>query len=190
MTMDFSPPSLPELAPTDWSQLAVSHTGQYNPPAEQAYGLYVVDTAFAFAPQAQIPGGHFATTQNHAPPPSSLATVLPSHVQYDAAFIGNSQSGSAAPVGPASPMGPPARPRKLRKPKAPTLRAQDWEPYKERILKLHIEDNLPLQKVMQTMENEYGFKAEYVPPTDRRQRQSQDVTDTDTALGCDSTDCA
>ncbi|KAL1613665.1 hypothetical protein SLS56_012249 [Neofusicoccum ribis] len=54
-------------------------------------------------------------------------------------------------------MGPPDRPRKR---KAPTLRADDWEPYKKRILDLHITQNLPLPKVRQIIEEEYGFKAE------------------------------
>jgi hypothetical protein len=58
-------------------------------------------------------------------------------------------------------MGPPARPRKR---KAPTLRADDWEPYKKRILDLHIVQKLSLPKVRQMVEVEYGFKAEYVAP--------------------------
>jgi hypothetical protein len=56
-------------------------------------------------------------------------------------------------------MGPPDRPRKR---KAATLRADDWEPYKKRILDLHIERKKPLPEVRQTIEKEYGFKAEYV----------------------------
>jgi hypothetical protein len=166
LTMDSTLHSLPDA---DLSQLEISHTRHHNPLAQQAYGLYGDDTAFAFTLQAQLPGGHFATTQNHAPHPSKLSTVLPSYVQHDAEFAGNSQFGSATPAGPASPMDPPPRPRKR---KAPTLRADDWEPYKKRILQLHIENKLPLPEVRQMIEEEYGFKAEYVPPTDRRQSQS------------------
>ncbi|KAH8731102.1 hypothetical protein GQ44DRAFT_604903 [Phaeosphaeriaceae sp. PMI808] len=54
-------------------------------------------------------------------------------------------------------MGPPARPRK---PKAPTLRAEVWEPYKERILELYVTKEVPLPKIIHIIENEYGFKAE------------------------------
>lgn len=56
-------------------------------------------------------------------------------------------------------MGPPDRPRKR---KAATLRADDWEPYKKRILDLHIEQKMPLRKVKELIEEKYGFKAEYV----------------------------
>jgi hypothetical protein len=56
-------------------------------------------------------------------------------------------------------MGPPSKPRK---PKAPTLRADDWEPYKARIIELHIEQNVPLPKVRDIIEQEFNFKAEYV----------------------------
>ncbi|EON63691.1 hypothetical protein W97_02919 [Coniosporium apollinis CBS 100218] len=54
-------------------------------------------------------------------------------------------------------MGPPTNPRKR---KAPTLRAEDWEPYKARIIELHIKQKLPLRKVKDTIESELGFKAE------------------------------
>lgn len=66
----------------------------------------------------------------------------------------------------ATPMGPPS---KRRKNKAPTLRANDWEPYKTRILELHDEQKVPLPKVKTMIEEEFGFTAEYVltgiPPT-------------------------
>lgn len=58
-----------------------------------------------------------------------------------------------------SPMLPPSG---HRKPKAPTLRAQDWEPYKARIVELHIDQKLPLREVKEKIEQEFGFKAEYV----------------------------
>jgi hypothetical protein len=56
-------------------------------------------------------------------------------------------------------MRPPDRPRKR---KAATLRADDWEPYKKRILDLHIEQKRPLPEVRQTIKKEYGFEAGYV----------------------------
>ncbi|WXC58018.1 hypothetical protein SNK03_003916 [Fusarium graminearum] len=57
----------------------------------------------------------------------------------------------------ATPMGPPP---KRRKKKAPTLRANDWEPYKTRILELHDEQKVPLPKVKTMIEEEFGFTAE------------------------------
>jgi hypothetical protein len=42
------------------------------------------------------------------------------------------------------------------------LTADAWNPYKDRIVELHIEQNLPLSKVKETMEKEFGFTAEYV----------------------------
>jgi hypothetical protein len=51
---------------------------------------------------------------------------------------------------------------RTRKRKAPTLRLQDWEPHKTRIIELHIEQDLPLPKVKAILEEETGFKAEYV----------------------------
>jgi hypothetical protein len=58
-----------------------------------------------------------------------------------------------------SSMGPPTR---MRKRKAPTLRVDAWEPYKARIIELHIEQGLPLGKVKDIIEKEFGFTAEYV----------------------------
>ena len=58
-------------------------------------------------------------------------------------------------------IGPPTRTRKR---KARTLRADDWKPYKARIIELHIdrEPPLPLREVKDTIEAEFGFVAEYV----------------------------
>lgn len=162
LTMDFPPRSQPDLAPADLSQLGFPRTEYHHPLIQQVHGLYGVDGDFAFTQQAHLPGGRFATTQNHPPYLFSLPTVLLRHSQYDAeiARSGLSEPGlavSAAPAGPASTMEPPVRPRKH---KAPTLRADDWEPYKKRILDLHATQKLPLPKVRQMIEEEYGFKAE------------------------------
>lgn len=54
-------------------------------------------------------------------------------------------------------MKPPARPRK---PKAPTLRESDWEPYKARVIELHIKEKRPLPEVRLTIQEEFGFTAE------------------------------
>lgn len=71
----------------------------------------------------------------------------------------NFQSSSDARDTTASSMGPPTGTRKR---KAPTLRADDWEPYKARIRELHIEQNLPLPEVKDIIKNEFGLIAEYV----------------------------
>lgn len=47
---------------------------------------------------------------------------------------------------------PPARTRRR---KAPTLRAEDWEPVKSRIIELHITQNLPLPDVKEIIETEF-----------------------------------
>ncbi|KAK3352751.1 hypothetical protein B0T25DRAFT_192108 [Lasiosphaeria hispida] len=46
-----------------------------------------------------------------------------------------------------------------RKRKAPTLRDSDWEPHKERIIELHITENLPLQQVIGILKREHDFEA-------------------------------
>ncbi|KAH7134952.1 hypothetical protein B0J11DRAFT_148585 [Dendryphion nanum] len=53
-------------------------------------------------------------------------------------------------------MGPPSRPRKR---KATTIRADAWVPYKARILELHIEQKIPLKKVIEVIKDEFGFTA-------------------------------
>ena len=55
-------------------------------------------------------------------------------------------------------MRPPSKPRK---PKAPTLRTYDWEPYKARILELYDDQKLSLREVKETIEREFEFTAEY-----------------------------
>jgi hypothetical protein len=56
-------------------------------------------------------------------------------------------------------MGPPIKPRKG---KVPTLRSEAWQPYKNRIIELHITQDLPLREVKNIIEKESGFTAEYV----------------------------
>jgi hypothetical protein len=55
-----------------------------------------------------------------------------------------------------------ALPKKKRKRKAPTLRTNDFEPYKARIIELHVDQNIALTKVKDIIERECGFRAEYV----------------------------
>ena len=159
--MDYPLLSLPDLAQADLSQLRASHVEHHNPPMQPLYGTYDVHGAFDFTLGAQLPGDPFAIAQNHALHPFSQSSVLPSYAQHDGTSAAISESVRAAPAGPTSPMGPPARPRRR---KAATLRAGDWEPYKERILDLHIAQNLPLPKVKQIIEEEYSFTAEYATP--------------------------
>lgn len=64
-------------------------------------------------------------------------------------------------------MGPP---RRTRKKKAMTLRAEDWELYKERIVDLHITNNMPLPKVMQFMKENHSFAPRYVVAFNQRPR--------------------
>lgn len=163
--MNFPPRNPPDLAPADFSQPGFLHTAHHPPTAQQAYGAYGVDGTFGFGfgLQAQFPSEHSAITQPHPPHPFSLSPVLPNDKQHDAEPVGNSQSVFAAPAAPASPMGPLVRPRKR---KAPTLHADAWEPYKHRILELHVTQGLPLLEVGQKIEDEYGFKAKYVAPPD------------------------
>jgi hypothetical protein len=164
LRMDFPSHSLPDLAPAYLPELELSHEVHHNAlPDEQLYGLYGVDRTSAFTMPVQLSDGQVAITQNNALHPFNLSAAHPSHAQFDIGFTSNSQSvftsAPAALAEPASPMGPPNRPRKR---KAATLRADDWEPYKKRILDLHIVQKNPLPKVRQIIEEEYGFKAEYV----------------------------
>jgi hypothetical protein len=63
-------------------------------------------------------------------------------------------------------------PIKRRKKKAPTLRASDWEPFKARIIELHITQKRSLPEVKKMIESELGFVAEFV----RAVRLHQDDT--------------
>jgi len=166
--MDFPPHTQPDLAPADMPQLGFPRTEYHHPLTQRAHGLYGSDGIFTITQQAHLPDERFATAQNHTPHQVSLSTGLPRHVQYDAelARIWPSEPGSvksaasAAPVVPAvpkAPMAPLAQPRKR---KAPILRADDWEPYKARIIELHITQNHPLGKVKEIVKEEFGFIAE------------------------------
>jgi hypothetical protein len=170
--MAIPPHSLPDLAPAYQPQLEFPHTKHYNAPAQQLYRPYGADQTFAFAVQAQHSDGLVTTTPNHNQRPSTLPAWQPSLADFGAVLASTSRSASAsasaASTGPASSMRPPDRPRKR---KAATLRAEDWEPYKKRILDLHIEQKVPLLKVRELIVEEYGFKAEYVASVRARQQE-------------------
>lgn len=92
-------------------------------------------------------------------PVSDLPHVLDTQEQHD------TESTNAMETEPSAPMGPPTKPRKR---KAPTLRAEDWEPYKARIIELHITEGRSLPEVKQAIEEEFGFAAGYVNFFQRR----------------------
>ena len=104
----------------------------------------------------------------------------------DNSQLPNIQDTSNPPSSHSASMNPPSRPRKR---KAPTLRAEDWEPYKARIMELH---NLPLTEIKDKIEQEYGFKAECVLSLVCCSKSSLfcHLTLDFTYQGCDSIECA
>jgi hypothetical protein len=170
MTMNFPPRIPPRLASVDFPQPGYPYAADQPSTIQQAYGAYGVDGAFGsgsgfgFGLQTQLPSDHSAVTQPYLARPFNPCPVLSNDKQHDAEFVDDPQSAFAAPV---SAMGPPAQPR-TRKRKAPTRRADAWEPYKCRILELHVIQGLPLLEAVQKIEDEYGFKAKYVALLDRR----------------------
>lgn len=157
--MDLPPHNLFDLAPANFPRLRFPHTADHH---------HSVDGTFASISPAQFTGALFAPTQLHAPQPYILPTALPGNDQHDVESVGDGQSTSAAFTMPAAPMGPPARPRKR---KAPTRRADAWEPYEHHILDLHVTQGLSLSEVRRMMEVEYDFKAEYAVPVDIKQSE-------------------
>ena len=108
----------------------------------EVYGINSVETQPSFVPN------YMPHVFN--PFPTTWATQ-----QQDSQNLSNAQDRPAESVGPS---------KKNRKRKALTLRADIWSPYKDRIIELHIQQNLPLPEVRDIMENEFGFTAEYVCP--------------------------
>ena len=120
----------------------------------QAYKPYSSHLAFnGSALQMQPLDGQVTTGQSYIShsfdPPPGLHTSTP----HDA------ESSSDTQVIPAIPIGPPTKPQKR---KAPTLRANIWEPYKARIIKLYITEKRPLPEVKKKIQEEFGFTTEYV----------------------------
>ena len=80
--------------------------------------------------------------------PTSTATVIQSH-----------QLPVSDGTNDVQPMAPPPKPRRRN---APTLRRDEWEPVKARVIELHITQNLPLPEVKKIVEEEFkssGFAA-------------------------------
>ena len=63
---------------------------------------------------------------------------------------------------PPSPSPNPTADTRPRKKKARTLRETDWEPYKDRVIQLHLTEKRHLPEVRILIEQEFGFNAEYV----------------------------
>lgn len=110
------------------------------------------------APHEQALGGQFIADQNHsyAPPDPTFDSFIQG--LHDTSSTGNMDVLGAAQITPTPTTGPP---RKSRKKKAPTLRDEDWEPFKDRILELYETHKLPLEKVKTMIEEEFGFTAQY-----------------------------
>jgi hypothetical protein len=141
---------------------------------DQTLEQFLIETAnqFAFDPMDYTfePLDHIPALENPAPElvqlPRSPVPTDRSQLHLFNAFPvtnerqpPNNQAPNNFPSIATSSMLPPSG---HRKPKAPTLRAQDWEPYKARIVELHIDQKLPLREVKDKIEQEFGFKAEYV----------------------------
>ncbi|RKL50408.1 hypothetical protein BFJ70_g1568 [Fusarium oxysporum] len=109
------------------------------------------------APHEQALGGQFIADQNHsyAPPDPAFDSFIQG--PHDTSSTGNMDVLGAAQITPTPTTGPP---RKSRKKKAPTLRDEDWEPFKGRILELYETHKLPLEKVKTMIEEEFGFTAQ------------------------------
>ncbi|EXL56119.1 hypothetical protein FOCG_03815 [Fusarium oxysporum f. sp. radicis-lycopersici 26381] len=127
------------------------NVGQQFPGSHQPPGFDIP------APHEQAPGGQFIADQNHlyAPPNPAFDSFIQG--LQDTSSTDNMDGLGAAQITPTPITGPP---RKSRKKKAPTLRDEDWEPFKDRILELYETQKLPLEKVKTMIEEEFGFTAQ------------------------------
>ena len=135
-------------------ELAPSYPMLSHNVADQAFGLYGNDSALEYPASDTVPTlRQLASTHNYGP-----HSYDPSPAPYNDQPL-NFQPPSDTQDTAAPSMGPPTRTRKR---KAPTLCADAWEPYKARIIELHIEQGLSLGKVKDAIEKEFEFTAEYV----------------------------
>ena len=136
-----------------WEPAPSYPTPSHNVP-DQALGLYGNNPTLKYPALDTVPTiGRHISTHGYEPHSSD-----PSPAPYNYQPL-NFQPPSDTQDIAAPSMGPPTRTRKR---KAPTLCADVWEPYKARIIELHIEQGLPLGKVKDTIEKEFAFTAEYV----------------------------
>ncbi|KAF4947303.1 hypothetical protein FGADI_10512 [Fusarium gaditjirri] len=108
-------------------------------------------------PHEQALDGQFIADQNHSYAPPDLA--FDSFIQgfQDGSSIDNMDGLRTTQITTTPSTDPP---RKSRKKKAPTLREEDWEPFKDRILDLYETQKLPLERVKTMIEEEFGFTAQ------------------------------
>ena len=135
-----------------WVQTDLSHPIQDHYVAHRAYEPYGIQMPLDLVLQTQTQGSHWTASQSYLPHSFDSSPALRVHAPHNAGHFDD-----AAQTMPAIPMGPPTRPRKK---KAPTLRAESWEPYKARIMELHIAQKLSLRKVKEMIKEEFGFTAE------------------------------
>ncbi|KAF5535891.1 kinesin light chain 2 [Fusarium mexicanum] len=107
------------------------------------------------APHEEALDRHFVADQNHSYAP--LDPAYDSFIQglQDGSSVDNMDGLGAAQIAPTATTGPS---RKSRKKKAPTLRDEDFEPFKDRILQLY--ETHKLEKVKTMIEEEFGFTAQ------------------------------
>ncbi|KAF5666739.1 kinesin light chain 2 [Fusarium circinatum] len=108
------------------------------------------------APHEEALHRHFVADQNHSSAPLDPAYGFFVQGLQDGSSVDNLEVLGAAQITPTATIGPP---RKTRKKKAPTLRDEDFEPFKDRILELYETHKLPLEKVKTMIEEEFGFTA-------------------------------
>ncbi|CVK90685.1 uncharacterized protein FPRN_07256 [Fusarium proliferatum] len=110
------------------------------------------------APHEQALDGQFSANQSHShAPPNPFSDLYIQELQNASSSDNMDDLGAAAQITPTPTLGPP---RKSRKKKAPTLRDEDFEPFKDRILELYETQKLSLQKVKSMIEEEFGFTAQ------------------------------
>ncbi|VTT65945.1 unnamed protein product [Fusarium fujikuroi] len=110
------------------------------------------------APHEQALDGQFVADQSHShAPPNPFSDLFTQELQNASSTDNMDGLGAAAQIAPTPTTGPP---RKSRKKKAPTLRDEDFEPFKDRILELYETQKLSLEKVKSMIEEEFGFTAQ------------------------------
>ncbi|KAF5707003.1 kinesin light chain 2 [Fusarium globosum] len=111
------------------------------------------------APHEQALDGQFVADQSHShAPPNPFSDVSIQELQN--ASSSDHMNGLGAAAAQITPTPTPGPPRKSRKKKAPTLRDEDFEPFKDRILELYETKKLSLEKVKSMIEEEFGFTAQ------------------------------
>lgn len=125
--------------------------------AHQVPGTHYTPSFDIPAPHEQALSGQFIIDQSHsyAPPDPAYDSFIQG--LQDGSSVDNMDGLGAAQTTPIPTTGPT---RKSRKKKAPTLRHEDFEPFKDRILELYETQKLPLQKVKSIIEEEFGFTAQ------------------------------